>query len=192
MCQRRFLHGILHPVTVGGAHEPYPRTFRGARVRLNNEQQRWRKDQLPPDKLWRNVSSAFFMCARKVIRALVSLTVHVWVWHVWVSSGLHLIVTKLHANLPTTRDLKLCTMYKILNNTFSFHESIINLRSRFQTYPMSTRCVYKHVVYSLRSHKLLYEFFCTKYLNSMEWPPLCHHMFVYTFSSFKNYSCLAK
>jgi len=71
-------------------------------------------------------------------------------------------------------------MYKILYNTFSFPETIINFRSRFQTHPLSTRYVStKHVVYSLRSHKLLYEFFYTKYLNSMEWPPLCHHMFVY-------------
>ena len=33
----------------------------------------------------------------------------------------------------------ICTMYKILKNTFSFPENIINFRSRFQTHPMSTR-----------------------------------------------------
>ena len=48
-------------------------------------------------------------------------------------------------NLPSTHDcrtfLKLCTMYKILKNTFSFPENIIDLRSRFQTHSMSTRRV---------------------------------------------------
>ena len=54
-------------------------------------------------------------------------------------------------NLPTTLDrrlfLKLCTMYKILNNTFSFPENIINLRSRFQTHLMSTCYVSTNTLY---------------------------------------------
>ena len=58
-------------------------------------------------------------------------------WSASYSDQLHFL------NLPTTRDrrlfLKLCTMYKILKNTFSFPENIINFRSRFQTHPMSTR-----------------------------------------------------
>ena len=78
-------------------------------------------------------------------------------WSASYSDQLHIV------NLPTTHErrlfIKLCTMYKILNNT-SFPESIINLRSRFQTHPMSTRCVYKHI-YFLLSHKLLHGFFCT-------------------------------
>ena len=59
-------------------------------------------------------------------------------------------------NLPTTHDrrlfLKLCTMYKILNNTFSFPENIINLRSRFQTHPMLTRHVSANSLHTPHAH----------------------------------------
>ena len=63
--------------------------------------------------------------------------------------------------LPTTCDhrifLKLCTMFKIVNNTFSFPESIINLRTRFQTNSMSTRHVSTNSLY-------------IPYAQFMEWP----------------------
>ena len=43
--------------------------------------QRWRKDQAPPEKFRRDVSSAFDMRQTKMsLEHLVSLTVRVWVW----------------------------------------------------------------------------------------------------------------
>ena len=67
-------------------------------------------------------------------------------WSASYSDQLHIL------NLLTTRDrrlfLKLCTMYKILNNTFSFPENITNFRSRFQTHPMSTRHVSANSLYA--------------------------------------------
>ena len=43
-------------------------------------------------------------------------------------------------------------MYKILSNTFSFPESIITLRSRFKTHPMSTRYVSTNTLYTPYAH----------------------------------------
>ena len=65
-------------------------------------------------------------------------------WSASYSDQLHIL------NLPTTHErrlfIKLCTMYKIPNNT-SFPENIINLRSRFQTHPMSTCYVSTNTLY---------------------------------------------
>ena len=100
-------------------------------------------------------------------------------WSASYSDQLHFL------NLPTTHDcrqfLKLCTMYKNLNNTFSFPESIINFSSRFQTHPMSTHNVSANSLHTLYAHtnSFMNSFVPSIYLNSMEWPPPCHHLFVY-------------
>ena len=101
--------------------------------------------------------------------------------------GLHLIVSVL--NLPTTHDrrlfLKLCTMYKILNNAFSFPESIINLRSRFQTHPMSTRYVSTNTYTPYAHTNSLMNSFVPS--TSTLWNGFpCHHVCLQV-CSFKNY-----
>ena len=76
--------------------------------------------------------------------------------------------------LPTFNTFKnylktLCTLYKILNNTFSFPENIINFRSRFQTHPMPTRHVSANSLYTPYAH-------CKMETNS--WYRFCMQVFV--------------
>ena len=106
-------------------------------------------------------------------------------WSPSYSDQLHVL------NLPTTCDcrlfLKLCTMYKILNNTFSFPENIMNFRSRFQTHPMSTRHVSANSLYTPYAHT---NSFMNSFVPSTStlWnglPPVITCL--PTFNTFKNY-----
>ena len=103
-------------------------------------------------------------------------------WSPSYSDQLHVL------NLPTTRDrrlfLKLCTLYKILNNTFSFPENIINFRSRFQTHSMSTHHVSANSLYTPYTHT---NSFMNSFVQSTStlWnglPPV-----ITCFNTFKNY-----
>ena len=74
------------------------------------------------------------------------------IWSASHDDHLHIL------NLPITHVrrtfLKLCIMYKILRNTFSFPENIVKLRSKFQTHAMSTHYVPTNSLYIQYAHTI--------------------------------------
>ena len=70
-------------------------------------------------------------------------------------------------------------LFEIINNTFSFPESIIDLKTRFLTHSMFTRHVSKKfTIYSLCTYKFFYALFCSEYYNFLQWPSNDCHIFV--------------
>ena len=87
------------------------------------------------------------------------------IWSASHDDHLHIL------NLPITHVrrtfLKLCIMYKILRNTFSFPENIVKLRSKFQTRAMSTHYVSTLTLHSVCSHYLFHKLIRILQLHGM-------------------------
>ena len=107
-------------------------------------------------------------------------------WSASYSDQLHFL------NLPTT-------ISQALHNVQDSEQHLLLPRKHHQLQIkvpnppyVHSPCVCKLFAYSAHLHKLIYELLCSEYLNSMEWPPPCHHLFVYTHKNYLKHLCLVK